>query len=233
MYLGKTRLWMASIVVLIGLVFVLFWLWPQLDFMVSDLFFLPGRGFGFEKSPGLNLMRAALWNSSLLVLCFAIAMWATALLRGKPMLNLWARGWAYVVTLFLLGPGVLVNLILKAHWGRARPFQVAEFGGTARFTPPHQYTDQCLGNCSFVSGEVAGATAMAIGLLVILYANRASIMRPVFAVCVLMSVCLPLFSAFQRVTTGRHFLSDAVLAILFVILLGLLLAPIFRGKSHG
>ena len=42
------------------------------------------------------------------------------------------------------------------------------FGGQAEFTPPWWPTDQCVSNCSFVSGEVSGTTAAAIGLIIAL-----------------------------------------------------------------
>ena len=41
------------------------------------------------------------------------------------------------------------------------------FGGNLTFSPPWWPSDQCLSNCSFVSGEVSGATATAIALLLV------------------------------------------------------------------
>src|SRR5690606_23635728 len=32
-----------------------------------------------------------------------------------------------------LGPGLIVNALLKDHWGRPRPVQVADFGGAETF----------------------------------------------------------------------------------------------------
>ena len=48
--------------------------------------------------------------------------WRLPTLPGRPVLCL---------TLSLIvGPGILVNLILKDHWGRPRPVHVTMFGGT-------------------------------------------------------------------------------------------------------
>ena len=65
---------------------------------------------------------------------------------------------------FCFGPGLVVNGVLKAFWGRARPSQILEFGGAAQFTPPVQIADQCARNCSFVSGEASGVTMLAIAI---------------------------------------------------------------------
>jgi membrane-associated PAP2 superfamily phosphatase len=55
-----------------------------------------------------------------------------------------------------LGPGVLTNLVLKEHWGRARPIDITELGGDYRFTPWWDPRGDCPDNCSFVAGEPSG-----------------------------------------------------------------------------
>ena len=61
----------------------------------------------------------------------ALALWlATLALRGRTRVP--ARLWGFVVALYVLGPGLIVNALLKSYWGRARP--AAVFEGEARFT---------------------------------------------------------------------------------------------------
>ena len=55
----------------------------------------------------------------------------------------------------ILAIGVIVNFILKGLWGRARPEDVIQYGGTQTFTPWFQFSDACMNNCSFVSGDAA------------------------------------------------------------------------------
>jgi lipid A 4'-phosphatase len=62
---------------------------------------------------------------------------------------------AFLVVAGILGPGAVVNWGFKDHWQRARPYQVADFGGTKQFSRAAVITDQCDNNCSFVSGHVA------------------------------------------------------------------------------
>jgi lipid A 4'-phosphatase len=121
--------------------------------------------------------------------------------------------------LFLLGPGLIVNGILKPFWDRARPFQIAQFGGAADFTPAWVISQACCGYRSFVSGEMAGATALAISLFLILRANRVALGETSSNAGLVLALGVPLFTAWQRMAVGRHFLSDIVLAALVTLLL--------------
>ncbi len=40
---------------------------------------------------------------------------------------------SFLALLYILGPGVLVNLLFKEHWGRPRPVNIVEFGGTQQY----------------------------------------------------------------------------------------------------
>jgi lipid A 4'-phosphatase len=62
---------------------------------------------------------------------------------------------AFLVIAGILGPGAVVNWGFKDNWQRARPYQVADFGGDKQFSRAAVMTDQCDNNCSFVSGHVA------------------------------------------------------------------------------
>ena len=208
-------------------VFAAFSIWPVLDLSVSNAFF-DGRYFPIEAYPGIEPVRLALWDGSIGLAIFALGMTiSTALLRA-PLMGVGVRLWGFIVLMFVLGPGLLVNRLLKEHWGRARPVDTVNFGGTAQFTPAYQITDQCASNCSFVSGEASGATAMAIALLLILAANRARMPDWGFRLGQGIALLVPVFTYWQRVAVGRHFLSDVVLAALFVTLIAAILARAMR-----
>ena len=46
-----------------------------------------------------------------------------------PVLGVPVRSWGYILLLYALGPGLLVDGLLKRFWGRARPADVQTFGG--------------------------------------------------------------------------------------------------------
>lgn len=201
---------------------------PVIDTWVSALFF---DGKAWLGGPASETLRFALWRLSGLVLFAAFVLWIMALVRRRAVLRGTARVWGFVVLTYALGPGLMADTLLKRFWGRARPADVAEFGGSLRFTPPWQPTDQCLSNCSFVSGEVSGATATAIGLMVLIGLWRDRLGPLQARVLAGIALALPLVSAAQRITSGRHFLSDAVFAVLFTLLVASLLRAALFGRQ--
>src|SRR6202007_2501046 len=106
------------------------------------------------------------------------------------------------------GPGLVTNAILKDHWGRARPTQITEFGGTKAFTPALVPARQCERNCSFVAGHPAlGFYLVSFGFLV-----PPPRRRVVEAIAIATGA---LFGA-ARIAQGGHFLSDVVFSGLVV-----------------
>lgn len=104
---------------------------------------------------------------------------------------------------------LIINLILKGFWGRARPSQITEFGGTATFTPAWEMAQECAKNCSFVSGH-AGMAAC-VGLLVVFIPRRYR------ALYLAAAAIFTIAAAFMRMARGAHFLSDVTLAPLMVL----------------
>ena len=43
----------------------------------------------------------------------------------------------------IIGCGLIANFYFKDNWGRARPYQIEEFGGNLIYTPPLIKSDQC------------------------------------------------------------------------------------------
>lgn len=195
---------------------------PRLDLAVSAWFYRPGEGFWLAGNGLVEAARNGVWNLSIAVFALSIVALGFAAAR-RPLLGIDARAAGFVVLLYLLGPVLLVNGVLKAHWGRARPVDVAEFGGAARFTPFWLPTDQCQSNCSFVSGEGSAAAALALVLLVFAPHARRLLSRRGFAVYALAGVAAPATGLALRLATGRHFLSDTVFAVLLVLAVALIL----------
>jgi lipid A 4'-phosphatase len=206
--------------------FLLFALVPWIDLRVTGA--LQSADGSFAATSGWpEAMRLGVWRLSEVMLVTGIAALVLGLWSGGPVLGLSGRVSGFVVALYLLGPGLVVDGILKRFWGRARPADVTEFGGLQRFTPPHAITDQCSRNCSFVSGEVAGAVALCIALLVIRRALGGSLRPWISRLWLCGALALPVLVAAQRIAAGRHFLSDAILAALIVLLIAALLSRLF------
>lgn len=192
---------------------------PELDLAASAPFYDPATGTWFASAPPYETIRQAIWNGlRLAVLAFA-ALFAAALF-GLRVAGVPAREWGFALLAQALGPGLLVDVILKGHWGRARPRAIAEFGGEAGFTPALQVAQQCAANCSFVSGEVSGTTAVALSIWLIAGRRITGPARIAIAVALTGSVAL---TGWLRLAAGGHFLSDTVFAACFSALLSLAL----------
>jgi lipid A 4'-phosphatase len=123
--------------------------------------------------------------------------------RRAPMTG---RAALFVLLSLALGPGLLVNGILKPYWPRARPYMVSEFGGEYAFTPWWDWHGTCDSNCSFVSGEVAGAAWLA--------APAMMLPPPLRTVALCAVAVYGAAIAFIRLLVGGHFVSDVIFAVL-------------------
>jgi lipid A 4'-phosphatase len=182
----------------------LFTLMPDLDLVVSRPFALGGGYFSGSQS-GLLLFLRELFKTIFIVCCgVAVAGLAVAVFQRSTHSRTRAANWLYLILCFSVGPGLVTNVLLKDQWGRARPVQVAQFGGTKTFTPPLVPSDQCRRNCSFVSGEAASMFAVFYSV---------ALVAPAWSGALMVAGTIIGFAAgLVRVTQGGHFLSDVVFA---------------------
>ncbi len=143
----------------------------------------------------------------------------------KPAWASWKRRGLFLVVLLVIGPGILVNSVFKQHWGRPRPREVVEFGGTKQFLHPWQKGISGKGR-SFPSGHASAAFYLSAPYFVYRRSNRRRALAwltggLVFGI--LMSVA--------RITQGGHFLSDCLWAWGLVQLTALLLSGLILPDS--
>jgi lipid A 4'-phosphatase len=184
--------------------------WPGIDLWVTAQFYEAGQGFAMASAPWLEEFRQGAWDLTIVMLLIAVLGLVMALVK-KPLLRIGARPWGFV----------------------ARPAETSNFGGSHLFSTAMMPSDQCLSNCSFVSGEVSATVACSVAIMVILGARRHDWPVWVIRVGQALALVLPLAVSAQRVVTGRHFLSDALFAGLFTLAIAWLLAGLLTGKPNG
>jgi membrane-associated phospholipid phosphatase len=193
---------------------VVFGLYPQLDLTISAPFhaiLLRGNSFGLHLYPSLGRARdAGLWVGTVLIL-LALAALIIKLILPKRRLLISGRAIVFLIATLALGPGLLVNVGLKDHWGRPRPIDVTQFGGTEHFVAWWDPRGDCPGNCSFVSGDVSGAFWT--------LAPAALAPPPWRALAYGAALALGAGMAALRVMAGAHFFSDAAFAGVFTFLI--------------
>lgn len=177
---------------------------PGVDLAISALFHSP-EGFALSSDPALRALRkSSSWVMGALLLGL-IATIVGGLVSQPRRLTQPARRALVLIAGLGLASGALVNGILKSLWGRARPIQIETFGGEAEFTRAWQVTDQCLSNCSFVSGEGSSAAWM---VAVIVLMTPPGLRTWVLPLAVAYGWALSL----NRIAFGGHFLSDITLS---------------------
>ena len=176
---------------------------PGIDLWASGLFYRPGDGFFLGDWAPFRLVHDHL---ALAVWAFAIAVivaGGASFFLQRAVLGLRPRAAIFLLLSLALGPGLTVNTIFKDHWGRARPVQITQFGGTQKFTPAFVPSDQCRRNCSFPAGDPAmGFYLVSAALLAGGAAARRNGMIGAIALGTVLGV--------MRLAQGGHFLSDVV-----------------------
>jgi lipid A 4'-phosphatase len=188
----------------------LFWFVPGVDLFVSGLFYDPQQGFWLASWPPILAVNASIrWITwAILLVIVAGALWLR--LVGRPLWRFDRNALVFLLAALVIGPGILVNTVLKDQWGRARPSQIEAFGGQHQFTPAPLPADQCDRNCSFVSGH-AGLAFSLIGFAFLLPAGRPR------TIAIAASLGFGTLIGFGRIAGGHHFLSDVVDAGLVVV----------------
>lgn len=198
---------------------ILFATFPSVDLRFSALFFSPVEQPWSGREPFPEWLRDTLREGTELATLLACVILVGNLRLGTLQRTGW-RVWAFLCGPVILCAGLLVNGVLKATIGRARPFSVTEFGGQQLFTPPFQYSAQCYSNCSFSSGETALIASFFLPLCVLVWPRLQRRGRLVMGSIAAGMVVL---MSGLRIAAGGHFLSDVVMSILFSALTTLFL----------
>jgi lipid A 4'-phosphatase len=182
---------------------------PQIDLGASAAFYQPPDGFPWRETLLGTFVRKVVPRVIIGSIVLCVAAWLIGLIRRSPVAGMTFRRLVYLLTTVLLGPGLIVETVLKPNWGRARPDDLLQFGGVATYTPPLVIAEACTRNCSFVSGHAAIAfwvTAYAF-LVPPLYRARALVAGLIFGSAV----------GLMRIMQGAHFLSDVIYAGVIVV----------------
>jgi len=207
--MGRTGVLIAlAVAATVGLVFGLY---PELDLRIAAPFFDPASGLWAVKGlPALHLRNAASWLIALIAAPAFVAL-AVKLVRPRRPMLLPCRAAVLMIVTLALGPGLLANVILKDQWGRPRPIDVVEFGGTDPFVPWWDPRGVCPKNCSFIAGEPSGA----------FWTLAPAALAPPAWRALAYGAALAFGAAigFLRIAGGGHFFTDVVFSGVFTFLL--------------
>jgi lipid A 4'-phosphatase len=196
---------LVSLGVVTGIIFAVD---PSLDLQVASFFHdLAAQPGGHRFDQVIDAAR----QLGPLVIIAAVAPAVVALVMKifwprRPTL-ISTRAALFLIISLALGPGLLVNVVLKEGWARPRPGMVTEFGGDYAFMPWWDPRGGCDSNCSFVSGETSSAVWMTA---------PAMLAPPPWRYVALGAAGVySMAFASMRMLTGGHFLSDVIFAAIF------------------
>jgi membrane-associated PAP2 superfamily phosphatase len=211
-----------GVTLLLWFITLLFWIFPW-DMAVANFWY--DQGWPSQKDAiwqlfyqGVPIVSGIILVGSLLVLIGSL--WVNRLhaLR-KPISVLFVT--------MVLGPGLLVNGVFKDHWGRPRPRQVEEFGGSMHYLPPFKpafgqngLSLPC-GHCSVPFAFYALSLVSSTPLGKVSWAIVATVMGG--------------GTGAARIAAGGHFLSDVILSAWFSFLAAWMSArwlPCARFRIH-
>lgn len=192
-----------------------------LDMYLEGRFFHAGAGWVYaDLNPWIALYNYGVFPS-LVLSVGALLLVVASLFSAR--LYIYRKCALFFLLLMLLGPGLLVNTVLKDHWGRPRPRQMQVFGGDSSF---HQVWERGEGRrmgTSFPSGHASAA----FYLMGPYFIWRRSCRRKA-RLALAGGIGYGLFMGVARMIQGGHFPSDVLWAGGIVYLVGLSLYYLLR-----
>lgn len=216
----NTSLSLLSIVIALTLLcYAFFCYYPDTDLSLSLALYKFHHKQGSWYSQLLYLLR----RTNFLILYISLGYSLFHLIK-----YLRSRAWhhltpyLYVLTSLISAGVILSDWLIKPFFKRARPGQVIQ--NLKTYTPPFKIGLECDKNCSFVSGEVAVATAFLAFLVLIPAKYRQKSLY-------LIALWIFIMAGVRMAQIG-HYLSDTIFAILLILMMLVCLHLLFF-RNHA
>jgi lipid A 4'-phosphatase len=180
---------------------------PSIDLYIGSLFYYGDKQFLIQSYYPVSIFFRKILLPLILIYVFVLPL----VLRFFPLqkiyfgykftlseiVYIWVSG---AVTMLLV-----VNVLLKNMWGRARPNDVSYFNGFQDFTPWYKISDACSSNCSFVSGD----SSVGFFLIVFYFITKKN-------AYLYLGLILGSLLGLIRIAAGGHFFSDIIFSQIVV-----------------
>ena len=182
---------------------------PELDVLISRLFYYGDNQFLVQSFHLLSIVFRKILLPTLLVYIFILPVFIKFLPIQKFYFD-YKFSISKVVFIWISGMftmGLVINFLLKNLWGRARPNDISYFSGVYDFTPWYKISDSCVSNCSFVSGDAS----IGYFLVVFYFLTKKNIY-------LYLGVITGSLLGIIRISAGGHFLSDIIFSQIVVFI---------------
>ncbi len=186
----------------------------DLDRRIAAKFYDPSLGWYLAKRQPWSWLYHYGTIPGIVLALAALAGWFWS--YSSKRIRIWHRYFLVIVLTAILGPGVLVNGILKNYWSRPRPREVQEFGGSWVYRHAHQPGVPGKGE-SFPCGHCTMGFLFC-SLMVFRKHNRWLAYTGAA-----MGISLGTLLSIARILQGAHYLSDTLWSMGIVLILPLVL----------
>lgn len=178
--------------------------WTPLDLWISSLFYDPTTNTWpwFYSTWCTFFYRRGVYPPFAVTIGASLMILIGGLQRHR---NDYVRRGLFLLAVFFVGPGLIVNTTFKPHWGRPRPHQVLQFGGCETFAPLGSPGTLASNNSSFPSGHAAVAFYM-ISPAFLMTWQRRRLAWTMLIGGLLFGTCMSI----TRIIQGGHFTSDVL-----------------------
>lgn len=206
-----TRFWLLLLYAIPALLLTIgtavFLVSPKLDLEIARRFYLEGavnRWHLGEDQPWAFLYAFSAFPA---IVVSALAFCLLVMGIGRPRLSKLRKVSAYLVSVLVLGPGLIVNGLMKEFWGRPRPNNLTEFGSDQAFEGLLRLDSSTVGK-SFGCGHATMGFFFLALAFVFLSVGRRKTGWFVFAVAFSYGSLIGV----ARVIQGSHWTSDVLWA---------------------
>jgi lipid A 4'-phosphatase len=184
----------------------------RLDLTIQQAFYHPSAGWFLKNNPLFLFVYhygniPALLTATAGLVLFGLSWQAYKWAR-------WRKIGLFLVLVMLIGPGLIVNVALKDHWGRPRPRNVTDFDGRYQYEKLMS-VDTSSPGLSFPCGHASMGFYLFIPWFVLRKKRRGWAYVSLAA-----GILFGLLIGLARIAQGGHWFSDVVSAGLLVYLTG-------------
>ena len=201
----KSQAWkdFSILFLVLGLLTLIF-RFTALDITLEHYFYSPEKGWILQYRPFWDFIyRFGIFPGYFLavggLIMISVSYWNSSYIRFR-------KASLVLVFTIIVGPGILVNLVLKDHSGRPRPREITEFGGTEKYLCICEIGKTYEGK-SFPCGHCSMGFYLAIPWL--FYRKRRKILAWSF---LLTGIAYGSLIGVSRMMAGGHFASDVIWA---------------------
>ena len=180
----------------------------DLDMKIQKAAYSESEGWFLNSRPIVQLMYNYGTIPALVVAGSALIVFLSGFIKAR--YRHWRKLSLYLVLVMAIGPGLIVNALLKEKWGRPRPRNVAEFGGDYRYELPLQYDPISPGK-SFPSGHASVAFYFFAPALLFRRLGRAN-----YYTALGLTLAYGGLMGYVRIVQGGHYFSDIIWAAVIV-----------------